>query len=123
MKIRCSAIFVGAAASMLLISCNALTEDDVAIARKIEMQVTNRVPDMDLKNQARFYAHSKAGRVFAIYIYGADAETAMVGIPGTSSWVTEQNLPVVNDGGCSVVHIVFDTKKQKIEELYCNGEA
>jgi hypothetical protein len=123
MKLDCSSNFMGLAACLLLVSCNVRPSNDLAIAHEIEIQVTKRVPEMNLKHQARFYAHSKAGRIVAVYLYGTDTDTAIVGTPGTSVWVTEENLPQVMDGGCSVVHIVFDTKSQKIDELHCNGEA
>jgi len=35
----------------------------------------------------------------------------------------DNGLPVVNDGGCSVVNVVFDRQKGTVKDVFCNGVA
>tara|TARA_B100000678_G_C17986325_1_gene413108 strand:- start:119 stop:499 length:381 start_codon:yes stop_codon:yes gene_type:complete len=43
---------------------------------------------------------------------------------GSSRWFADtSDLPAVNDGGCSVVNIVYDPKTERVESVKCNGLA
>jgi hypothetical protein len=45
------------------------------------------------------------------------------GEPGIYPVAREEDLPAILDGGCSVVHIVYDTEAERILTLRCNGVA
>jgi hypothetical protein len=32
-------------------------------------------------------------------------------------------MPAIDDGGCSVITVIFDPRSQKVEEAACNGVA
>lgn len=39
-------------------------------------------------------------------------------------WVNDyRNLPVISDGGCDVIEVIFDPRLNRIESMLCNGEA
>jgi hypothetical protein len=67
-----------------------------------------------LKGYSRAYAWS-AGRtkVRGMFSHGPDRRY----------WVPEAELPLVMDGGCDYVEIVFDIRVDKVEHAACNGEA
>jgi hypothetical protein len=43
--------------------------------------------------------------------------------PAGRAWVGLDKLPLLFDGGCGVVTVVFDVKRDKIERVDCNGLA
>lgn len=54
-----------------------------------------------------------------------DAAAALAfGAAGESRWFDNyRKLPVIDDGGCAQVTIIFDPRSQKIESASCNGSA
>ena len=38
-------------------------------------------------------------------------------------WVTEAELPMIDDGGCHIVSLVYDLEAGRIQNVYCNGIA
>ena len=38
-------------------------------------------------------------------------------------WVEETELPMIDDGGCGVVSVIYDLAAQRIQNVYCNGLA
>lgn len=38
-------------------------------------------------------------------------------------WVMESELPLILDGGCSMITLSYDVAAQRIEHVTCNGEA
>jgi 5-deoxy-D-glucuronate isomerase len=52
------------------------------------------------------------------------AMAAMLGQADQSRWFDDYlDLPVVLDGGCNLIEIIFDPQSQRIESTRCNGEA
>jgi len=41
---------------------------------------------------------------------------------GERRWVNYDQLPRIADGGCSVIHAVFDPKTKSVQGVRCNGE-
>jgi hypothetical protein len=42
------------------------------------------------------------------------------GTPGRR-WVDFDDLPLVDDGGCAVIELVYDVKRGGLDEIYCHG--
>lgn len=102
---------------------------------------------MRLSSYARYYAFEDDGLVKGIYVPGyhapnphdtceellADFTTRAVPCPpeiggnrllaGQRAWVERTKLPLVLDGGCSVVTVIYDPKADRVESVTCNGEA
>lgn len=43
---------------------------------------------------------------------------------GQRRWMSnETSLPVIEDGGCSVINVIFDPRTRKVKWVACNGFA
>ena len=52
------------------------------------------------------------------------ASAERMGKAGQSRWFDSyEDLPVVLDGGCGFIEIIYDPKTKRIERVECNGEA
>ena len=100
-----------------------------------------------LSSYARYYAIEDGGLVKGIYVPGyqrpdphdtceellADFTTRTVPCPpemdenrllaGQRAWVEPMKLPLIADGGCSVVTVIYDPKADRVRSATCNGEA
>jgi hypothetical protein len=89
-----------------------------AIMARIERDV--RLPEGagPLASYGRYYAwqdrEDGVRKVLAIYVRGQE--------PGRH-WVTETQLPLIMDGGCSIVELTWNVAEARIETIGCNGEA
>ena len=117
---------------------------------KIERQVKLPAGAEPLARYARYYALDRQGQVLGVYLIpfsydigpddGCSEVTANFELKDTSCppeasqvhnlkagqrrWLArDKGLPVVNDGGCSVVNVVFDRQKGTVEDVFCNGVA
>lgn len=117
---------------------------------KIEQQVNLPNGAAPLNRYARYYALDRQGQVHGVYLIplpndislndGCSEITANIELkdapcPKDSSslrnlkadqrrWLASvDSLPSVNDGGCSVVNVVFDRRKGKVKAVFCNGLA
>jgi hypothetical protein len=58
--------------------------------------------------------------VIATYIISGSDERLV----GKRRWMADKrDLPMVMDGGCMVVNVVYDLAKKKVEQSSCNGVA
>lgn len=88
---------------------------DEALLDRIEARVKLPTGAAPLASYARYYARQANGEIVAIYLrLGDDA-------PGRR-WVSERDLPLVADGGCSVVTIIVESSGT-VRSATCNGEA
>ena len=91
-----------------------------AIMDRIEREA--RLPEGagPLSSYARHYAWQERGdgfrKVIGVYL-GVGERT-----PGRH-WVAETALPLIMDGGCGLVTLVYNVAEQRIEHIACNGEA
>lgn len=102
-----------------------------------------------LRDYARFYAPRKGGAIIAIYsvpsppisandrcdelrpdLTSRPVECGSLSAASWESvtanerrWVAERELPRINDGGCSVVNVVYDPRRQVVVSAACNGPA
>lgn len=139
-------------AAVLLSGCSTPEERDrVAVMNHIERQVQLPKGSRSLVEYARYYAESDRGEVVAVYLIpdnyemraGESCSEALADfksrevpcetllmrsdwdIPaGERRWVrSEQDLPLVSDGGCSVITVTFDKAKSVMKSAECNGLA
>ena len=96
------------------------TERDSVIATEIERQVTAMRPDVKPHHYARFYAHDVLGSVRSIWVV-PEGYSPLFGRPGTTSWVAVADLPVINDGGCTVIEISYISLTNEVWSVECGG--
>jgi len=94
-------------------------EDHALIMAQIEQQVQLPANAHKLNKYARYYA-ADGTRVIATYIISGSDERLV----GKRRWMADKrDLPMVMDGGCMVVNVVYDLAKKKVEQSSCNGVA
>jgi hypothetical protein len=122
------------------------TERD-RLTDRIEDRVKLPAGAMRLSSYARYYAFDEHGLVTGIYVPGyqppnphdtceellADFTSRAVPCPtkiddkrllaGQRAWVERDSLPLVLDGGCSVVTVIYDPRIDKVTSATCNGVA
>lgn len=88
----------------------------VRLMDKIEAKVTLPPGSNPLAAYSRFYAwvDGTHAKVHAIYV----SDTS----PGRK-WTTTDSLPVVLDGGCSIIELNYGVASDRVEWVVCNGEA
>lgn len=47
----------------------------------------------------------------------------LLGSPPGRHWVTESDFPLIADGGCGVIRLIWNVAAQRIEQINCNGYA
>lgn len=103
--------------------CSRSNNADRVLATDIERQVATAHPDIAIERFARFYAHEQNGSVQAVYLFANEGYVPIAGKAGTSRWTTVDDLPVVYDGGCTVLNIRYDARNRKLLWVECNGDA
>jgi hypothetical protein len=94
------------------------TAEQEAIMDRIEREV--RLPEGadPLGAYLRYYALHQDGHGTRVVIGYYVRSTS----PGRR-WVDETEQPMIDDGGCSIVQVVYDLATQSIQNAYCNGVA
>lgn len=72
-----------------------------------------------LTSYVRYYAQQKNGQ--NNYIIGAFVRKN--GEEGGIKIVNYKDLPIIFDGGCSIIDMVYSVNKRKVVSLMCHGEA
>ena len=94
------------------------TAEQAAIMDRIEREVRLPAGAGPLGAYERYYALHQDDRgtrvVAAIYVRG--------GTPGRR-WVEETGQPMIADGGCDVIEVIYDLTTQRIQTVACNGVA
>ena len=114
-----------AAAMAALTSCMSQAvpsqaDRETALADEIESKVVMPEGAAPLQEYARVYAKRPDGRIAGSYVLNPEPGGNK---PGTRNWVSLQELPILLDGGCAIVNIVFDLETRTVEEASCNGLA
>ena len=92
--------------------------DRRTIIDAIERRVVLPPGAQPLDRYARFYADGPGGEVTGVYVGLPPPEWP----PGTRRWVERLgDLPIIDDGGCSVIGLVFDPAKRTLRDVGCNG--
>lgn len=118
------------------------------LADRIEARVKLPLGAARLEDYAHYYGFDQRGFVVGLYAPGyaapnpsdtcekvlEDLTTRVVPCAaqtgkdrlrtGERRWVEKsEQLPMIMDGGCSVVTIIYDPKRDVIKDAYCNGVA
>jgi hypothetical protein len=108
------------AAFALLGAAPAPAGEQEALMARIEARVVMPRGADPIAGYDRAYAWDPdapaASRVIAIYVR---VDANWVG----RRWVAADALPVVMDGGCSVVTLTYDVASDRVEQIGCNGYA
>src|SRR3546814_10899191 len=77
-----------------------------------------------LDDYARYYAND-GNEIVAIYISHVDPTNPYYDVPrGQRRWLADhRDLPLINDGGCSVVSVRYNPVTRTMDTPLCNGEA
>jgi len=102
---------------------------DMAMLQKLESNIqpsaypkwgyAGKVPD--LTNYARYYAGYTRGAHRLIAGEFVLSEFSAEKAPGIYVVANEKKFPMIYDGACGVVHVVYDQDSGKILSLTCNG--
>ena len=142
-------ILLAIASVLLLAAC--ATEEQLERDRltdEIEARVKLPLGARKLADYARYYAFDKGGMVVGVYAPGYarpnpdDACGELLGdmsireipcpsapkgddlLAGQRGWRnSSRELPLIADGGCSVVTLLYDPKIGAVKKVECNGEA
>ena len=66
-----------------------------------------------LRDYGRYY-YRDGGKVVGVYVSGDESGRR---------WVMKSKAPIIMDGGCGVVNVVFDVASRQVESISCNGAA
>ena len=98
----------------------AVETEQEQLMERIERDV--RLPEGagPLTSYARYYAWQQredgVRKVIAVYVHLSGHE------PGRH-WVAENELPLILDGGCSLVGLSYNVTEWRVEHVSCNGVA
>ena len=99
---------------------------DVAFLHKIESGLKLPSGAKPLVSYDRYYAFAvRGGRkvLVGVFLYSLALPGIAEAAPGLHILGKESDLPVVLDGGCSVVTVVLDPNFPQEAEVSCNGVA
>lgn len=124
-------ILLGMLAALTLIGCEnnkgrsgaGPLSSDTALTDEIERQVTAQAPEHDLTRYVRLYKRGAEGNIEATYL-----AAQMGGLPrkwegGHSYWVASTDVPMVLDGGCAVINVLYHEPTNTLVSVHCNGDA
>ena len=100
--------------------CRQSLPENGVLATRIERQVVASHPDVRLERYARFYAHGPNASIQAVYVYANVGYEPMYGRSGQTVWTTPAELPVISDGGCTVLNIEYDAVADALRSVRCN---
>jgi hypothetical protein len=126
-KLRIIAL-VAAATTFPFVFAQRSTPDSIEIAKleakikPIDISRDPSEPKNDLAKYARYYfEYTKNSERL---IVGEFLRGGMSGKPPGIYFVhSEKEFPIIYDGGCSVIHVVYSATKERIVSLECNGYA
>lgn len=106
------------ASFLMSLAIDPMPSDTNAIMDRIEARISLPAGASPLPLYERFYAwegrDDGVRKVFGTYVRGQ----------GTGRhWVSQNELPLVMDGGCDIVTLTYDVEADRIERVECNGEA
>jgi hypothetical protein len=94
-------------------------EGRARIMDEIERQVQLPPEAGELQQYARYYAFDGES-VIGTYMSSGENDP----LRGKRLWLADRrDLPILMDGGCAVVNVVYDPPTQRVENTFCNGQA
>ena len=100
-------------ALLLLAACVHDVRSDDRLARSIEASVTLPASAFALTSYRRYYAWVDGKRDTVEAVYDRSG-------PPKRLWLPHDELPIILDGGCSVVHFNYEVVSRTVHELRCN---
>jgi hypothetical protein len=101
----------------LLTGCSTVRELDSDMAshvKELERGLTLPAGASDISSYTRYYARTDAGMLSGVLVLGGDMGIHLV---------TLDKLPVVFDGGCSVIRIEYEYEARRVLSVSCSGLA
>ena len=90
------------------------SSDPQGLIELIEARVVLPKGSRPLREYTRHYAYSPDGKVVGRFVSGADE----------TKWLADhRDLPLILDGGCSILTIEFDPATLRFDKVACNGVA
>jgi hypothetical protein len=111
--------------ALALVGCSdTLSTQNEAVIEQIEQSVKLPEGAGKLEDYARYYA-AQGDNIVGVYTDLVDHRDGDHDLPtGKRRWLTDsRDLPVIMDGGCSVVEVTYNSATKKVEEIFCHGEA
>ena len=99
---------------------------DVALLHRIEPSLKLPNGAKPLVSYDRYYAYAiRRGRkvLVGVFLYSLALPGIAEAAPGLHILEKESDLPVIHDGGCSVVTVVLDPHSPQEADVSCNGVA
>ncbi|HEX7952778.1 MAG TPA: hypothetical protein VF523_06875 [Burkholderiales bacterium] len=102
--------------SLAIVSCKAVSSRSVAdqqerLMRRIERTVTLPGRAADLRKYRRYYAWREEDEtVDAIYVLGGEP---------AQFWLPHNEMPIILDGGCSVIWFSFNVRRNIASDMSC----
>lgn len=108
-------------AAVLLSACGAAEDPrQAATMDAIERQVQMPKEALALPRYSRFYTAAESGEIIGTYVAAAHNDLPV----GQRRWIGDiDHLPVINDGECFIVNVIFDPKTNRVMQAFCNGVA
>jgi hypothetical protein len=98
-----------------------------ALMARIEARVRMPGGAEPLSRYARYYSWERRAdgvrRVIGLYTTFRQAGILGLDQPPGRYWVTPEQMPGIEDGGCGVVNVTYDVASDHIESVGCNGLA
>ena len=121
---------ISAVMALSLVSCGvdsrehqASPSQDAALVEKIEKQVFTRKADLDLRRYVRLYSHDGPDNVNGTYFYEGIGGLPSKWRSGKRYWVEPNAIPIVSDGGCAVINVLYNIPSETLVFVSCNGDA
>jgi hypothetical protein len=110
--------------TVIAAGCAPSAPTNEAVAGEIERQVQAAYPGLPLDRYARFYARLDNGTVEGVFSYAGEEGYEISGSrAGEVLWTNRDDLPIIHDGGCTVISITFDARAKELIHAYCNTDA
>ena len=107
----------------LCTACGESNSTDMDLARRIENEVMSCRPDLNLDEYARYYVRGPEDNVTGVYLFSNEALEHLMGKRGLSQWVSDDAIPKVDDGGCSVLNVRYHEPTETLVYASCNPDA
>lgn len=130
---------------LLQSSCADDRDENARMASAIDAALT--LPDgaAPIDSYARYYSVRPDGKIQATYVVAASedapkpadygcteitSDDQLKDIPcpaddspraGDQRWVNSDEIPIVDDGGCLIINILYDPSSNRVEAADCNG--
>ncbi|RZZ88322.1 hypothetical protein [Pseudoxanthomonas winnipegensis] len=107
-------------AALLMSACTgpgAQHLDDAQLVKTLEQQVRLPKDASPLSDYTRYYTLTADGMLVGVYVKDFDGGDRQAHL------VSKREMPLILDGGCSVINVRYDPDANKVLRVFCNGIA